>query len=318
MARFIDNVTNGEPDRLRTFRGAIGYLLHHGNSPAEGQCIILYDEEVTDARKPEGGTGKGVFGNALRQIRPVTVIDGKKFDPNDKFCFQGVNQDTTVVWIDDPVVNHQKAERRFSLERFFSTLTEGWSIENKHEQAFRIPAKEGPKLLISSNVVMSNEGSSNVRRQFILEFSNHYKKQIQTGNEKPIQTEHGCIFFSDDWDVEEWQRFDCYMIGCIQQYLQEGLVPYSLRSADKNRLRQTAGEDFYEWVSTYEGKGLQPNQEYSRDALFIDYKAFAGISDGQAVTRGFTNNITLYAKSNGWKYERGANKRNQTFSLTPQ
>ncbi|MBD2702641.1 hypothetical protein IC229_18485 [Spirosoma sp. BT702] len=296
FALFLLNITNREPDRLRSFRTAIGYLIHHYGNPAEGQAVICYDEEITDARKPEGGTGKGLFGNAIRQIRPVAVIDGKKFDQNDRFCFQQVNEDTAIVWIDDPVVNHPKAERRFTLERFFSLLTEGWSIERKHEKAFRIPAKEGPKLLISSNVVMPNEGSSNIRRQFIIEFGNHYKRQIKRGNEKPIQAEHGCIFFSDDWDAEEWQRFDQYMIGCVEEYLRDGLQPYTLRSADQNRLRQVAGEEFYEWVTTYQNTGLVPDQEYNRDELFREYKAFAGLPDNQTVTRAFTNNITQYAK----------------------
>ncbi len=316
IARFMINITNGEADRLKAFRSAIGYLIHHYGNPAEGQAIICYDEEITDARKPEGGTGKGVFSNAIRQIRPVAIIDGKKFDPNDRFCFQQVNQDTAVVWIDDPVVSHPKPERRFTLERFFSLLTEGWAIEKKHEHAFRIPAKEGPKLLISSNVVMPNEGSSNIRRQFILEFSNYYKRQIQVGNEKPIQAEHGCIFFSEDWDVDEWQRFDQYMISCIEDYLRDGLQPYALRSANKNRLRQTAGEEFYDWVTTYEGTGLITGREYNRDTLFQDYKTFAGLPEGTTAGRGFTNNISQYAKSKGWKYERGADRRAFTFILT--
>lgn len=318
IARFLRNVTNNEPDRLRAFRTAIGYLIHHYGNPAEGQSVICYDEEITDARKPEGGTGKGVFGNAIRQIRPVAVIDGKKFDQNDRFCFQQVNEDTAVVWIDDPVVNHPKAERRFTLERFFSLLTEGWSIEKKHEHAFRISAKEGPKLLISSNVVMPNEGSSNIRRQFIIEFGNYYKSKIKRGNEKPIQAEHGCIFFTDDWDVTEWKRFDQYMISCVVEYLRNGLQPYELRSADQNRLRQVAGEEFYEWVTTYQNTGLVPGQEYNRDEVFKDFAAFAALPDNQKPNRGFANNITQYAKGKGWKYVRGDSSRNATFCLKEQ
>ncbi len=317
IAQFIQNISNGELDRIRAKRSAIGYLIHHHGNPAEGQAIICYDEEITNASKPEGGTGKGLFGNAIRQIRPVAVIDGKKHDPNDKFNFQQVNQDTAVVWIDDPIVNHPKPERRFSLEQFFSKLTEGWSIEKKHQQEFRIPPHEGPKLLISSNVVMSNEGSSNVRRQFILEFSNHYKKQIRDGNEKPIVAEHGCVFFSEDWDAQEWQRFDRYMMGCVLEYMREGLQPCTPRSANQNHLRQTAGEDFYDWVTTHQGTGLVAGQEYSRDELLREYRTYAGLSDTQVQPRGFTNNVTQYAKSKGWKYERGRGQRNISFTLLP-
>ncbi|GAB2560758.1 hypothetical protein GCM10027190_08010 [Spirosoma areae] len=314
-AKFLRNVANNEPDRLRAFRTAIGFLLHHYGNPAEGQCVVCYDQEITDARKPEGGTGKGVFGNALRQIRPVAVLDGKKFDQNDRFCFQSVDEDTAVVWIDDPTVSHPKAERRFTLERFFSTLTEGWAVEKKNQHAFRIPAKEGPKLLISSNVVMPNDGSSNIRRQFILEFSDHYKKQIRTGNERPIQSEHGCVFFSEDWNTDEWAQFDEFMISCVVEYLRDGLQSYKLRSADKNRLRQTAGDDFFEWITTYQCTGLIANKEYSRDELWRDYKTYAGLPDNVQATRAFTNNIGQFAKGNGWKYERGRDQRGISFTL---
>jgi hypothetical protein len=316
FARFIANISNHEPDRIQAFRSAIGYLIHHYGNPTEGQAVICYDQEINAPRKPEGGTGKGVFANAIWQVRPVARIDGKKFDPNDRFCFQEVNEDSAVVWIDDPVVNHTRPERRFTLERFFSLLTEGWAIEKKNQHAFRIPPKEGPKLLISSNVVMSNEGSSNVRRQFILEFGPHYKSQIRRGNEKPIETEHGCAFFSNDWNAEEWQRFDRYMIGCVQDYLRDGLQPYDLRSAEQNHLRQIAGEDFHEWVTTYQKTGLVADVPYSRDGLWSDYRAFAGISDTGKIPRSFSDNVARYAKTKGLKFNRGTDTRNITFTLT--
>ena len=305
-ARFVNNVTNEEPARLRAFRSAIGYLIHNFISPAEGQAVLCYDEKVAD--KPEGGTGKGLFANAIQQMRPVALLDGKKFDPNDRFCFQQVNEDTVVVWMDDPKPN-------FSLERFFSTLTEGWIIEKKNQTAFRIPAKEGPKLLICSNPTLSNEGSSNVRRQFIIEFSNHYQKQIRVGNEKPIQAEHGCIFFSDDWSATEWQKFDAYMVGCVQDYLRDGLQPYPLHSVNQNRLLQTAGPDFVEWVKTHGGTGLQAECDYSPGELFNEFKTRYGTEDWKQ--RRFTDAIKRYAKALNLTYLSTGNGHRPTFRLVP-
>ena len=39
--------------------------------------IILNDEVISD--NPEGGTGKGIFMNALAQMNKVVTIDGKSF-----------------------------------------------------------------------------------------------------------------------------------------------------------------------------------------------------------------------------------------------
>lgn len=309
FARFINNIANQEQQRIWAFWSAIGYLIHNYNSPADGQAVICYDEEITDTKTPQGGTGKGIFGNAIKQIRPVAALDGKKFDPNDRFCFQQVGEDTVIVWIDDP-------KSDFNLERFFSLQTEGWTIEKKNQTTFKIAAKESPKLLVSTNVVLNNEGSSNVRRQFILEFSSHYKKQIRAGNEKPIQAEHGCVFFTDDWDTAEWNRFDSFMIGCVHFYLKHGQQYYRPHNVGQNRLRQTAGDDFYEWVNTYEnGTGLLPDKDYVPSDLFFDFKTRYFLGD-EVKQRGFTNNIGKYARSKGLQYVKGPSNNYPTFRLT--
>jgi hypothetical protein len=306
--RFIENVAGHELERIQSMRSAIGFLIHDYNGPSEGQAVICYDEQITDTKTPQGGTGKGLFANALKQMRPVAALDGKKFDPNDRFCFQQISEATSIAWIDDP-------KHDFQLERFFSLQTEGWTIEQKNQATFKIDPKESPKLLITTNVVLNNEGSSNIRRQFILEFSDYYKKKIQTGREKPIEAEHGCVFFSEDWDVEEWGRFDSFMIDCVQFYLKHGQQYCTPRNVNRNRLLQTTGDDFYEWVTTYEnGQGLQPDKDYITADLFFDFKSRYFLGD-EVKQRGFSANICKYARSKNLEYKRGNSNSNPTFRL---
>lgn len=307
FSSFIANVSNGEADRINAFRTAIGYLLHSYNSPADGQAVICYDEQLTDRRTPQGGTGKGVFANAIRQLRPAAAIDGRKFDPKDRFCFQQVGQDTRIVWIDDP-------NQDFSLERFFSALTEGWTIEKKNQPAYKISQREGPKLLISTNTILSNEGSSNIRRQFILEFSDHYQRLIRPDQKtSPIIEQHGCTFFTDDWDADEWAKFDAYMVDCVLLYLQEGQLQYQTRNVASNRLIQTTGEDFYEWATTYEEKGLQPNVQYKTADLFLNFKA--RFFNEEIKQRGFANSLKKYAANKGWVYKSDSMNSIPVFTL---
>ena len=126
FAKFINNVSNNEPGREIAFISAIGYLLHNYIDPSKGQAVVAYDEEITDIKHPMGGTGKGLFAQAIGQMRVTTKIDGKKFDPNDRFRFQNVKDDTQVVWFDD-------AKPNLAFEVFHSNLTDGWMIEQKHK-----------------------------------------------------------------------------------------------------------------------------------------------------------------------------------------
>ncbi|GAA4470452.1 hypothetical protein GCM10023189_59070 [Nibrella saemangeumensis] len=312
FATFHRNVSNDEPDRIKSMMSATGYLIHHYNSPSDGQAVILYDEEITDGKTPQGGTGKGVFCKATAQFRPVAVIDGKKFDPNDRFCFQQVNLDTVIIQIDDP------DRKKFSFERFYSVLTEGITVEKKNEHAFKIPLLESPKIVISTNSVLESEGSSNIRRQFVLEFSDYYKKRIKFGEKSnPIVDVHGCTFFTDDWDDDEWSRFDRYMVDCVHTYLKDGLQPYKSRNVAANRLKQITGDDFFDWVTTCdEGAGLVPDREYQTAELFNDFKTRYAIDDLKQ--RGFTNKIKAYAASKGLTYKVSPDKKIPKFSLLKQ
>src|SRR5439155_25720777 len=120
---------------------------------------------------------------------------------------------TQVVWLDD-------ARPELGFETFHSCLTDGWSIEKKFKDQFFIEPEDSPKLLITCNTILKGEGTTNKRRQFIIEFSNHYSRNIKQGNEEPIKTEHGCTFFAqDDWKPQEWNQFFFFMLDCTRQYL---------------------------------------------------------------------------------------------------
>jgi hypothetical protein len=126
FAIFIRNVTNGEADRCKAFISVIGYLLHNHILPTSGQAVVANDEEITDPKNPMGGTGKGLFANALKQMRDVVKIDGKKFDPEDKFKFQNISDSTQIVWLDD-------TKQDFDFSILHSCLTDGWNIEKKYQ-----------------------------------------------------------------------------------------------------------------------------------------------------------------------------------------
>jgi len=294
--QFIKNVTGNNAFRYQTIKSAIGYLLHQYYNESEGQAVILLDESITNIRKPMGGTGKGLVVNAIKQVRAVAKVDGKHFNPQNRFCWELVNPSTQIVWIDD-------VKPDFDFAVLHSNLTDGWTIERKYASQFYISSKDSPKTLLTSNSVVTGEGITNIRRQFSVELSNFYSKQIVKGDEKPIEETHGCVFFSEEaWLTNEWNMFYSFMFDCALQYLITGLVAYEGVNIEENRFRQATDEDFVEWV---EMQKLIINIEYNTAQLHKDFIASyygeATVSIGQ---KKFTNYIKSYGSYKKWTYNR--------------
>ena len=81
-----------------------------------------------------GGTGKGIFMNALSQMKKVVTIDGKSFAFERSFAYQLVSADTQILVFDD-------VKKYFDFERLFSVVTEGLTLEKKIKMQLRYPFK---------------------------------------------------------------------------------------------------------------------------------------------------------------------------------
>lgn len=213
--KFLNNVTNNDVKRLNTMFTGIGYLLHHYFRESEGQAVIFYDESITDLKTPMGGSGKGLIVNAIKQVRDVSKVDGKHLDSSNRFKWEQIKPSTQIAWLDDV-----KTDFDFSI--LHSNLSDGWTIERKHLSQFLIEPKDSPKCVICSNSIIKGGGTTNKRRQFIIELNDFYSKMIVKGDEKPIEQFHGCLFFSKkEWNVNEWNMFYSVMMDCALIYLKD-------------------------------------------------------------------------------------------------
>lgn len=293
--QFIRNVSQADtdPERYAATRSAIGYLLHNYQSTALSKAVILYDETPTSKDKPEGGTGKGIFAQAIFQLRNGCTIDGKNLNEDDRFKWQQVNTETQFVQIDDPKPN-------FRFEVLFSALTSGWNIEKKNLPTITIRPEEAPKICICTNTALTQTGTSHRRRQLIIEFSDHYSRQLITGKEQPVLNEHGRVFFSsneaDNWTPDDWNEFYTFQLECVQFYLNEGLQIYELKNVERNQLIQATSDEFAEWQQG----AIQPGIEYDRAQCFDDFRKYTG--DEQMTMRIFARWIKKYAEVYGLKY----------------
>ena len=257
--KFISLVADCEQVRYDTIISVIGYLLHSHKTSANNKAIIINDETISD--NPNGGSGKGLFCNALKFVKKVDTIDGKQFDFNKNFAYQTLNADTQVLVFDD-------VEKSFNFESLFSIITEGITIEKKNKDAIKIPVSRSPKIVITTNYTIGGVGGSFDRRKFEIEFSSYFN-----ANHTPEQEFGGLLF--DGWDDKEWNMFYSFMISCLRYYMENGLVKYEHKNLELRKLYKETATEFIEFM---DDAMLIPGERINKTDLFnrfiTEYKDF--------------------------------------------
>jgi hypothetical protein len=251
--QLIFNISGRDEQKEQSIRSTIGYMLHSYKSSADNVAVILNDEMISE--NPNGGTGKGIFINALAKLKRVVVIDGKTFDFSKSFPYQTVSADTHILVFDD-------VKKNFNFEFLFSLITEGITLEKKNKDAIKLPIERSPKILISTNYAIRGEGNSFDRRKWDLEFTQYYSK------DRTPEDEFGRLLF-DDWGHSDWVKFDNYMLSCLRLYLKHGLVKSEFNNLPIRRFIAQTDFEFYEWSK--EDGNVPLNTRIYRANKFNDY-----------------------------------------------
>ena len=172
--------------------------------------------------------------NALSKMKKVVTIDGKSFTFERSFAYQLVSADTQILVFDD-------VKKHFDFERLFSVVTEGLTLEKKNKDAIKIPFSKSPKIAITTNYAIKGSGNSFARRKWELELHQYYNKNFTP------QDEFGKLMFGD-WNDDDWMQFDNYMIQCLKNYLNTGLVKTNFVNLKTRHLSQETSHEFIEWV----------------------------------------------------------------------
>ena len=257
--QFVSNICKQDSSRATSMESTLGYMMHGYKNLSYCPAIILNDEVISE--NPEGGTGKGLFMNAMQKMKKVVVIDGKSFAFEKSFAYQLVSADTQILCFDD-------VKKHFDFERLFSVVTEGLTLEKKNKDAIKIPFSKSPKIAITTNYAIKGAGNSFARRKWELELHQHYSKHYT-----PLD-EFGKLMFGD-WDEEEWCVFDNYMIGCLQLYLDKGLVKSDFVNLKIRQLSAETCHDFIEWCGLVDGQpgnnSLRDNEKLYKQELYFDF-----------------------------------------------
>lgn len=295
--KFIYLVSNKDEKREISFATTLGYLMHSFKTSANNKAVILNDETISE--NPNGGSGKGIFWNALSKVKRVADINGKSFSFEKSFPYQTVSADTQLLVFDD-------VQKNFKFENLFSIITEGITLEKKNKDAIKIPVNKSPKILITTNYTIGGVGGSFERRKWELEFSAHFSSKHTPLNE------FGRMLF-DEWDNTEWLKFYNYMIRCIQLYLTNGLVAYDFQNLEIRKFIKETSFEFYEWSNEDVIKiGERMEKNYLYNTFVEDYPDWRKFNLSQ---KRFWQWIDKYCDFNNIKVEKGQDSMGSRYVI---
>src|SRR5690554_1472937 len=285
---FCKLVTNGKTEWQKALKTAIGYLLLSNKEANEDKAVIVYDYSLGNSNEANGGSGKSlIFYSALSQLKNVTVIDGKRYDPRStQFMYQNVDATTNIILIDD-------VNEKFNFDQIYSAITIGFEVEKKSKQAVFLDQSEAPKFAITSNRLLKmDEGSSSRRRAYEL-FLYNYFDEVR----KPYDV-FGRNFFTE-WDYNEFNRFYHFMFTCVQEYLKHGLIEYIPQDIKVIKLKAEIGAYWIEFFDNYLGLLLDGGNSVNRR----DVEELARESSLEFEPHSITKKLKVYCLYKGYEYE---------------
>jgi hypothetical protein len=247
--QFIRNVSGKRKDRYWALITALGYLCHFYFDASIRKAVALYDETHPDSEgRAEGGKGKSLIGQTLRNfIINSAWVDGSELTVKDKSTYHNVNPDTSLIILDD-------LRRKFNLEHFFASITEGVTVDKKHKDPFII---KNVKMLMTSNFTLGGQGTSFQRRLFEIEIAPHYNLNFTPRDDFG----HNLI---DDWDEEQQVLSDNFMLWCEMNYLKKGLVGYKNVYINHKKNIENTCTEFFEYARKFKrGVDYSKNDEWN-------------------------------------------------------
>lgn len=286
----VHKVSNNDQKRIASLESTLGYLVHSFKDKTNQKAIIFNDQEIDE--NPNGGSGKSLMLTAVGYLRKTVKIDGKSFNPSkSEFLYQRVNLDTQILAFDD-------VKKNFDFEQLFMIVSEGITVNRKNKDEVFIPFNRSPKIVITTNYVISGAGGSHDRRRHEIEFYQYFN-----ANNSPLK-EYGKLLF-DQWSKDDWSRFDNYMIKNLQLFLRNGLTKTISINADSKRFIQATSQDFFDFSQDNQ---FTTELSYYNNELFNQFQnEYNGYKDMNP--QRFARWIGEYGKFKGWDIEKGKNHK---------
>jgi hypothetical protein len=208
-----------------------------------------------------------------------------------------VNLDTQILAFDD-------VKKNFDFEQLFMIVSEGITVNRKNKDEIFIPFNRSPKIVITTNYVISGAGGSHDRRRHEIEFFQYFN-----ATNSPLK-EYGRLLF-DQWSTDDWSRFDNYMIKNLQMFLRNGLTNTISINAEAKRFIQATSKDFFDFIS--DNPLLLDVYYFNTELLNQFQNEYNGYKEMNP--QKFSKWIAEYGKYKGWTMEKGRNNKGRYITF---
>lgn len=260
--------------KLKSLASLIGYLLHDYKG-GKRKAVNFTDGSLDN--KNNGRSGKTLLAKAIGKLKVYTEINGKDFKADDKHKYQDCNLDTQIINLND-------VKKGFTLESIYNDITEAVKVEGKNKKPFYIITK----FIICSNRPLQTQGGSDKDRVIEFEFSVFFSESYQP-------QDHFKQWFFNNWNEQQWNDFDTFMLSSVQLYLQEGIIEPVNENLQRRKLFESTDEDFIKFI---EAEELLANEKYDKKKLYEDYQNAYGRNHNISQKR-FTSWLQTYAQLSG-------------------
>jgi hypothetical protein len=263
--------------RMHHYRKVLGYLMGSDRSPEGGKVVVYQDQAMSE--EANGGTGKSLAIQALSHMVAVCAIPADRIDFNDPNVFGPVIPDVHKVIAFDDAMN------RFDLSALYTATTLGLNINAKYARARFIPTLKLPRIMVTTNITVKVKQDSDRRRTIFVEVDKYF------GLKHTPKDEFGRMLFSG-WSEQDWDAFDQFMLGCIQQYLSDPSWSYAVQSGEIGdlyteeslwkQLASSTSFDFSNWVKN------RPYQPFVMYDIAKEYDLFLEEADAEISLNAFS------------------------------
>lgn len=271
-------------ERFSSHTTGLGFLLDGYKHPSDRAALVFLDHKISEKGERHGRTGKSMYAKACSFLKVTRNINGDEYNPQYQFKHEQITADAQIVNFNDMKPN-------FDMGSIYGIIADDYTVIRRNNGYVSFTYENSPKVCISMNAFPKGEGSSNEGRSNVLEFSDFFNQT----NTPYKHFGHG--FFSSAWDADEWNRFDNFLLWCVQKYKQDCFIKYPKANIEERKLKGEVDEVFIDYLDE-----LPRNTEHNKDEVLekIRAKLQKAWGGGKPVSsNSLTRWIKRYCKTRG-------------------